>query len=547
MSTAGFDFVAIISERFMNRALAATYYGSTLPTSFEGRRRLLERTDTLGKLTEFDYIVRLKEPLIVDAFSKGKILLDARLEVDVKSSAGLSIRLDTEIHVLADPAYDVKTGLLRFELLEANVSDINLNESINVPAAFVDQVNNFLKRLISEGFMKKFSEIQVAPFLSSLELPGVAEGSILSIVSGKADVLSDEAVMLAVDLNEPGGDFSDITDFSMGNDFAIAVTKETLQTVFDDWWNNTTDSKQGVSTGSTDIQPIQELLDALTEALIEFPSKLFSLGFIDVDVEIIRVWLEFEAASRYGKPSYTLLKGGRAEITAPIKMDVTARVKAEISLDAYLDKSSFIPDKWLNWKLRPLTHRRRVFTISKFHVDNMDVHLDKAVGQLQLDETNRIVIKKEEVQVDVNLKWSLPKFVTGWLTDRLKYMISENFPDLYLFPATIQRRIPGMRLTLDAKVEQVQTLDKEVTLIGTLDFHEMQERIYPVPIFVADRSTMTLHRATCKFVEDIKEENKYGYYTLIDALRDGYADCRECIKECKAFKRKPVNVSIEPA
>jgi hypothetical protein len=548
MSTAGFDFVAIIGERFLNRALAASFYSSLLPVKFEGTRKVLELPSPLEKLTQYDFSVRLKEPLIVDAFTKGKVLLVSSLDVTLKPITGLPIHVDTDIQVLADPVYDAKTGLLRFELIEVEVTDMSLNDAVNVPAILVEQINEFLKKLMSEGFMNTANEIQVAPVLNSLALPGLPQSMMLAVSSGKADVLSDDAVVLAADLGEiHEGDFSKINDFSEGNDFAFAITRGTLQRVFDYWWEHTYTNRIGKSTGSTDIQPIQDLLDAVSDAFIEFPSKLLSLGFIDLYITIERVWLEYEATARYGKPSYKLTQGGYAEIiNSPINMDIEARVKAAVLLDIYLDKSGFIPDNWTNWKHKDLTHRRHIYTLSKFKVENMDVKVQEATGKLQMDESNQIIIKMDEVGVSVDLNWSLPKFVTGWLTERIRNMISEDFPDLYLFPATISQKIPGVSLTVEANVEEVRTLDEDVLIFGNLGFQEMEDKVSPVPIFTADTSTMTVHRSTCRLVEEIKEENKVGYYTLIDALTDGFSDCTDCIKSCKAFKPKPLSIIIKP-
>jgi hypothetical protein len=549
MNTAGFDFVAIINERFLNKALAASFYSSVFPVKFDGKKSLLGSAQPLSRLTEFDFSVRLMEPPIVDTFKEGNVLLGSSLEVEVKAITGLSMKLDMDIEIEADPVYDVEKGLLRFKLLAVEITNMNLNEVYDVPDLLLNQINDILKGLITEGFINQVDEIRLAPVLSSLTLPGISEGTILSISSGKADVLNDEAVMLAIDLkNTALGNYSEIVDFSEGNDFALGITERALHRIFDDWWESTLAPKEGKSTGSTEIKPIQELFDALTEVVIEFPSKLLSIGFLNLYIEIERVWLEYESTARYGKPSFNFVQGGKAEIIdAPINLDIDARVKVDVRLDAYLDKSSFIPNKWTHWKDKDLSHRRKTYTISKFKVDDMEVIVEKAMGSISLDEENRVVIKIDDIDMNVELDWSLPKFVLGWLTDDLKRMIRENFPDLYLFPATISTKVPDIDLTVDADVDVVETLPDEILIAGSLGFTEIPKKISPIPMFIADKSSMRVHRTMCKLVEVIKEQNKVGYYTLIDALNDGYIDCKECLKECKSAKPVPGSVVIKPS
>ena len=549
MNTAGFDFVAIINERFLNKALAASFYSSIFPVKFEGKKNVLESPQPLSMLTEFEFSVKLKEPPIVDAFKKGSVFLGSSLEVMVKAITGLTVQLDMDIEIEADPVYDIETGLLHFKLLNAEIQNMNLNEVYNVPDILLNQINDLLKDLIADGFMNQVNEIKIAPVLSSLTLPGISEGTLLQVSSGKADVLNDEAVMLAIDLKETAiGEYSEIVDFSEGNDFALGITEQALHRIFDDWWESTLAPKEGKSTGSTEIKPIQELFDALTEALIEFPSKLLSIGFLNLYIEIERVWIEYESTARYGKPSFNFVQGGKAEIIdAPINVDIDARVKVDAKLDAYLDKSSFIPNKWTHWEDKDLTHRKKTYTISKFKVDNMEVKVDKAMGSISLDEENRIVIKIDDIDMNVELDWSLPKFVIGWLTDDLKKMIRENFPDLYLFPATISQKIPDIDLTVDVDVDVVETLPDEILIAGSLGFTEIPKKVSPVPMFIADKSSMKVHRVMCKLVEEIREGDKVGYYTLIDAFNDGYGDCRKCVKECKSAQTKPVGVVVKPS
>ncbi len=82
-------------------------------------------------------------------------------------------------------------------------------------------------------------------------------------------------------------------------------------------------------------------------------------------------------------------------------------------------------------------------------------------------------------------------------------------------------------------IDKLVTDEDEAIVGASVKIKEIPLKIIPVPKFVANRDPLSLevHRAGCQWVEEIFERNKIGYYSLYDALKEGYDGCKYCLPE----------------
>jgi len=135
--------------------------------------------------------------------------------------------------------------------------------------------------------------------------------------------------------------------------------------------------------------------------------------------------------------------------------------------------------------------------------------------------------------VTVHLPWKLPEDVLNHIIDWIEDLIKGRIPPIPLSPALFTQTIPGTTLTLEVDVDKLATNTDEAIVGASVKFKEIPLNITPVPMFIANRDPLALevHRISCKRIEAMFEKNKVGYYSLLDALKDGYDGCKYCLPE----------------
>ena len=59
--------------------------------------------------------------------------------------------------------------------------------------------------------------------------------------------------------------------------------------------------------------------------------------------------------------------------------------------------------------------------------------------------------------------------------------------------------------------------------------NQFMEGSMPVPLYIANRKSMKLHRFDCQVVEGIDFTHRLGYHVVYEAIKDGYKPCGECL------------------
>lgn len=82
-------------------------------------------------------------------------------------------------------------------------------------------------------------------------------------------------------------------------------------------------------------------------------------------------------------------------------------------------------------------------------------------------------------------------------------------------------------------IDLLETFEEETVVSMMVGLKDIERFTIPVPRYVANSNPASLevHRIDCRWVQEINEENKVGYFILHDAFKDGYDGCRYCLPE----------------
>lgn len=535
MRTGGYDVVAEVHERFVNRALSAAFYTTLIP-KIEGSYAPPDVPPSFRTYARIDYKVKLKDPPMVDVFTGNMIRLLFNMEAAIKVLGGLRLEFDVIASVETSPVYNQTTRVLVLDLKRARIDEVRINDKYGIPAEALRYLNQAISSALTSGMLDTMEKIEIAPVLASLDLPYMPAGpsNKLTVRMGNVKLFNARVIAVAVDLlNYTGGNVNQVTDFSDNLDMAVGVSEAAMHRVFDFWWDRTTFSKSVTSTGSSDIPAVQTLLDTVAD-IFDLATTIASLGFLETDYEVERAWVEYGATVGFGKPTFNLLAGNKLEITnCPLHIHAWATPKLKVNAKVEIDTSGVIPDSWTPWE-DDVTIANKTTTVTIFNFSTeLDVNLDHADAEVYLDGQNRLMAKVTDVDITIHLPWSLPEAVLNSIIDWIEGLIKDKIPVIPLSPAVFTDKIPGTQLNLEVDIDKLVTYEDEAIVGASVRFKDIPTSIIPVPKFVANRDTLSMevHRAGCQWVDEIFEKNKVGYYSLYDALKGGYDGCKYCLPE----------------
>ncbi len=562
MLTSGYDFVVELNERFLNRALAAAFYTTSIPDALRGNVRRIP------------YLIKLNEPPTIDAFSREIIKILFYINARIKKF-GITFEFDIKINIEASPKFDQSSRKLMLNLLKARIEDIRIGDKrgwlklfawrIRLPRFILNLFNSILVYVINSGVLDRVETIDISPILGSMELPYMPQGpgNLLTIGLGNAKVLDQSVLAVCVNfLDYNGGNIEGLTNFSADLDFCAGVSESAMHRVFDFWWARTTHPKSVTSTGSMNVPVVADLLSAVGNGF-DLAAEAATMGFVEPDLTINRAWVDYGATVAFSKPSFNLLNGNKVELSnCRLKIHAWASAKINFTVSMEIDTSGFIPDSWTPWKDdKTIARQTSTATICTLAAD-LDITINKATAKVYLDDSKRLMAKVERVEVTINLPWRLPEVILSAIVNWIIGLIIDRIPPIPLSPAVITKEIPGTSLTLRIDIhEPITTNDDEAIVGAALSFEQIPMTVKPIPKFIVDtRPSSTIvtlpdphpvalsvtatpgtggvvivkgviHRSDCLFVNDIWERHKVGFCVLADGLNKGCRPCPECLPE----------------
>jgi hypothetical protein len=345
-------------------------------------------------------------------------------------------------------------------------------------------------------------------------------------------------------LENTGGDIRTVLNFIDRNNYAVGINEDAIHRLLDFWWKNTTFEKTLSKDKIYYYPKVAEYLDFIAD-VFDIGARLATLGFVESDVEVEQVWIEYGASVTVPRPEFDLKEGNKLELKDySVKATLYARAKARISTTVKVDTSGFVPDWMTPWE-DDIVVSRKTSVVTLFPPPPLEslslINIDaktSATGSVVLNADNELAGKIEalDIKVDFGPEWykALPEFILNdMIIALLKELALSKLNSFLVFPAVIVKQIPKIGFNLSIDLNLLDVDDQEVFVGADIDVKELKTPVQPVPKYIANRNPKSreVHRSDCVNVQRMNEANKVGYYTLQDAFRDGYDGCKDCIPE----------------
>lgn len=520
MTTAGYDIMSQVHEDLVNKFMKLGFCIGKFPT-FSGTYTLPieDVPESLQEFMDIGYEVSLANAPTIDFTNDLNLKMNVRGQVVFTVLGSIEFELEAEFTVAVNPVFDQATRMLRVEFADATIDDVELNDTYNLPADVLEKLNEILGIAMDEYLTDEITSIELSPVLFALDLPYMPAGdeNKLTIGLGNVKVLTPTVLAGAVNLlGYNGGNINAVTDFTGGNHIGIGVNENAMHRVYDFWWARTTHPKSVFETGSYEFDP-PDFVDFIDE-MIDWVAAVLTLGLVDVDVDIDRVWAEYGATVRFSKFDFDLKPGNKIQLSGSISADVWLDVFTQITTTTSLF-----------WDLWEVDQDTTTITLFDLAVNNITIDIENAEGTISIDDDNQLVVDLTDLDITIPLPWEIPEFLLDYVVDWLVDEIVDNLPPVVLFPAIISQQIPDTSINVEATFESLGINEAEALITANIETSGMGS--YAPYIANQNPESMELHTRECEWAPRISYRNRKYYCELEEALADGFDGCAYCLPE----------------
>ena len=503
----GFDIKVLIGDRALNRALAASFYSN----SGKGMTELVAR----GLEMEGALRLRLVDPPMMMSLDNDRVMATLGLEA---SAAVIGRRLEADVGVSAQIALASRTGMVEMTVERFEVDTISLGDMMKLPHAVTEVIEGAVRGFLQgSGRELMTREIPLPPIKMSIPLAGSKEE--MELVMEKVHAI-DGGIVIGLSAGPSSGSGGPLIDHA--SDVAVMVSGPFLLRMLDEMWDQL--PHEFTTTKRTDVPDYRSILDIFVGAF----DFLRTLGTRRERVRVDRSWVESSALIEYGHPELRLREGGFVEI-ANLPLHVVAQAVPKMEAAVWNPRNLW--ERLKAWLIPSIKEERReveTLELKQFSKD-LNLRIDKAVAKLSINDKGELEVKATEVNLDLDLAWDLPedisKDVANWILDQ----VVNRFPSFKVPLPLDQMVIPVLDVKPDIELKSIETQPGFLTIHADLHFPEVPISVRPLPRFVADLSRGEVHRPECRSTHLVPEQNKVGYYSLQDALMDGFRGCRRCL------------------
>ena len=520
MTTAGYDVMTQVHEDLVNKFMKLGFCIGKFPT-FSGTYTLPieDVPESLQEFIDIGYEVSLANAPTIDFTNDLNLKMNIRGQAVFTLLGGIEFELEAEFTVAVNPVFDQTTRMLRVEFADATIDDVELNDTYNLPADVLDKLNEILGIAMDEYLTEEITSIELSPVLFALDLPYMPAGdeNKLTIGLGNVKVLTPSVLAGAVNLlGYGGGNVNAITDFTGGNQIGIGVNENAMHRVYDFWWARTTHPKSITKSDSHEFDT-PDFVDFIDE-LIDWVVFAMTLGLVDVDIDLDRVWAEYGATIRFSKFDFDLKPGNKIQLSGSISADVWLEVFVQITTTTSLF-----------WDLWEVDEDTTTITLFDPSISGITIDIENAEGTIYIDDDNQLAVDLTDLDITIPLPWELPEFLLDYVVDWLVDQIIDNLPPMVLFPAIISSEIPDTSINVEATIESLDINEAEALITANIE----TSGIGSYAPYVANKNpvSMELHTRECEWAHRISYRNRKYYCELEEALSDGFDGCSYCLPE----------------
>jgi len=520
MQTGGYDVVAEVHEGLLNRFLKLGHCIGKFPI-FEGVYTLPieDIPESLQEFMDIEYEVSVNKPPTIDFTPSRDIRMNIRGQSKFTVLGGIEFELEAEFTVGVSPSFNQSTRQFHVEFVEATIDDVELNDTYNLPSNVIAKLNEILAIAMEEYLTYDISTIELSPVLYSLELPYMPSGDAnkLSIGMGNVKVLNDRAMAAAVNLlGYTGGNVNTVSDFLDGSQIGVGVNEGAMHRVYDFWWQRTNHSKSVTQTSSKDFD-MPGIVDWIDE-LVDWVAAALTLGIVDVDIDIDRVWADFGATVRFGKFDFDLKSGNKIQLDGSVSVDIWLKAYVQITETTELF-----------WGLVDVDETTSTIKLFDLSINGLIVDLESAEAMVYIDSSNQLTADITDLDVTFPLPWDIPEFLLDYVVDWVVDQVVDNLPPVVLFPAIIDEIIPDTAITVEATANKL-TVD-EIEALVTANIETSGIGSYAPYTANNNPDSLEVHRRECEWAHRISYRHREYYCELEKALEDGYDGCAFCLSQ----------------
>ena len=520
MTTAGYDVMTQVNENLVNKFMKLGFCIGKFPTLSGTYTLPVEDVpESLHEFMDIGYEVSLESAPTIDYTNDLNLMMNIRGQAVFTVLGGIEFELEVEFTVAVNPVFDQTTRMLRVEFADASIDDVELNDTYNLPADVLDKLNEVLGIAMDEYLTEEITSIELSPVLFALDLPYMPAGdeNKLTIGLGNVKVLTSSVMATAVNLlGYNGGNINAITDFTNGNQIGIGVNENAMHRVYDFWWARTTHPKSVTESDSHDFD-MPGIVDFMDD-MVDWVAAVLTLGLVDVDVDIDRVWAEYGATIRFSKFDFDLKPGNTIQISGSVSSDIWLKAYAQITTTTSLF-----------WDLWEVDEDTTTVTLFDMALNGFTIDIENAEGTISVDDDNQLVIDITDVDITIPLPWELPEFLLDYLVDWLVDQVIDNMPPVVLFPAIISQDIPDTSINVEATIESLDINEAEALITANIETSGVGS--YAPYVGNKNPGSMELHTKECEWAPRIASKNRAYYCEVEEALADGFDGCAYCLPE----------------
>ena len=498
------DIVISIKEGALNRALAASFYtnqGNGL-IALLSRALQMDGPDRGMRLLDPPMAVMLGDGAMIATFGAEAwvMLLGARLEADVSASA--RIRAWTA------------EGEAFLEIQDVELDMIKLGGRVRTPRFAVSMMEGAIRGALSRQ--------AGGPLVRSVPLPTISIPSLSPGSKEREMYITSMAIHegdMALGVSAASADTAAPGPSVHQQDVMVRITERFLEQLFMESWDNV---PHEVEVGKKiDVPDARSLIDLFKGAVDVLLLRGLKRGRIRAD----RTWLETNIVIRYGCPQLRVLDGNRIEISGcPVHIGAHLQPKMEATASqGAFDRLKGLLMPWRNGG----REEKEVLDLADLS-EEQDLRIVKATARLSIED-GALAAKIEDIDLDMKLDWGLPGDVLEKLSTWIVEQTAERFPPVMVRLPLETIMVPVLGVAPLIRLDGLEGRDGCLDVQASLTFAEVPPPISPLPRFLVDRQLKLVHRDGCPSAHLVPENAKLGYFSLYDAISDGYRGCPDCL------------------
>lgn len=534
MKTCGYDMLLELDEKLLNKALAVVFYSGKLKMS--GSYAFVDGIpDELHGFTKVEYRIRLKNEPYVDLRGENLVYLRLSVELFLTVLSGIEIELDVDFRALATVRLDMSRKVIIYDLSVAQISDIMIGNKLKVNKKALFRLNDIIKIVLSKFITQDLKEIEIPMVMVHIELPEMPEGEAYTLPVKFADIKILDSRLLVIGIlffDHIGGNSSQISDFTSGSEFFVAIKEDVCKKIFDFWWDHKTLQLKQTFDGEFPVtfkEKVGKAGDVIT--------RMVTLGFIETVSEVKSAVLKYQGSVEVlEKPEFDFTDQGKAIIKKmKLKAILSSRIDAFVKKKISLDTSSFIPDTVTPWEddkvLKEVEKNREFLPIHEEAI----LELTDVTGVVTVNQDSNLVVKPDQADLNLTLgkKWyqNLSEKLINHLLNLLENNIVRHIPGLVISPSLVTSKCNLFGYTFGLLLKDVLFENNELIVKSDIKINELKSEGVTFPLYIASKISKRLHRFDCPSIEDIHFGDRIGFHLYDEAVRAGYIPCGLCIRK----------------